>query len=61
MRIITHTEFAEDLARRAESGELDEQTDNSGQIVIYTNYWLWGDKTIRDLPDPSYQDDISDA
>lgn len=61
MRILTDTEFAKELAEGANNGTLDQQTDNSGQIVIYSGYWTWGDGTIRDIPDPSYQEDITDA
>ena len=31
-------------------------TDNCGQIIIYTNLYRWNDQTIRDEPDPSWED-----
>ena len=43
--------------------ELDEmltvgvsETDNHGQIVIYTGLFRWKDQTVRDCPDPNYDD-----
>lgn len=32
------------------------ETDNDGQILIYTNLFRWNDGTIRNQPDPSWED-----
>jgi hypothetical protein len=32
------------------------QTDNEGQIIIYTNLFRWNDDSIRDEPDPTWGD-----
>lgn len=46
--------FREELAEDILQGKADEQTDNTGQIIIYTQRWEWLDGTIRDEPDPSW-------
>jgi hypothetical protein len=61
MRIITQEEFTEELVARARAGTLIEETDNIGQVVIYTGYFVWNDNTVRDVPCPEYQDDPTDA
>ncbi len=33
-------------------GDMDQQTDNQGQIVIYTGMYRWTDGTVRDVPQP---------
>ena len=33
------------------------ETDNQGQIIIYTNLFRWQDGSIRDTPDPTYSDE----
>lgn len=35
----------------------DVQVDNSGQLVIYTNWWRWNDGTVRNTQDPTWKDD----
>ena len=32
--------------------DMDQQTDNQGQIVIYTGMYRWTDGTVRDAPQP---------
>ncbi len=33
------------------------ETDNHGQLVIYTNWFLWKDGTVRDTRDPNWTDE----
>jgi hypothetical protein len=55
MKIYTEAELWQNITKNA---TLDE-TDNQGQIVIYTGIYMWEDGTFRDeeegSPDPSCQ------
>jgi hypothetical protein len=35
--------------------------DNHGQMIIYTGLFRWLDGSIRDVEDPEYDDDPTDA
>jgi hypothetical protein len=61
MRTLTEDEFRKEITQAIYNGNADMQTDNSGQYIVYSGWWAWGDGTFRDIPDPSYQDDITDA
>lgn len=37
------------------NGVVGQETDNHGQIVIYTGIFLWNDGSYRDEPDPDLQ------
>lgn len=38
------------------SGQCEDETDNEGQIVIYTGVFRHNDGSIKDLPDLDYED-----
>jgi hypothetical protein len=63
MLIMTHDQFLAQVAFDLEDGDSDVQEDASvnHQLIIYTKYFYWHDNTIRDEPDPEYQDDPTDA
>ena len=51
MKIFTEADVLKDITEN----DLTE-TDNQGQIVIYTGKFQWDDGTIRDVPDPNRKD-----
>lgn len=62
MLIMTQDQFLAQVAYDLEDRSMpDVQTDNCGQMVIYTGYFKWHDGTIRDEEDPDMQDDLTDA
>lgn len=48
IQIITETEFKAQFGFCPESAD----TDNDGQIVVYTGLFRWEDGTIREEPEP---------
>jgi len=51
-------EFREKIAAQILSGELSYETDNTGQILFYTeHYHHQKDESIHTNPDPHYDDD----
>ena len=50
--MITKVEFDRRVIESLTQGHADEQTDNEGQIVIYTGMYEWSDGSIHDEPDP---------
>lgn len=49
MKTYTEKEFQCHLGQQIDDGNLDtSETDNDGQIIIYTNMYRWSDDTIRD-------------
>ena len=61
MRTLTWDEFCHSVASDMNDGIADVQTDNSGQLIVYTNLFEWSDGSIRSEPDPSWDDDPTDA
>ena len=51
------TYTAEEVTKRTNAEGSDWCHDNRGQVVLYTNIFLWSDGSYRDEPDPSYEDD----
>ncbi len=37
------------------NGTVGQETDNHGQIIIYTGIFQWNDGSLRDEPDPDLQ------
>lgn len=56
MNIITESEYVDELVNGAKCGTLDEQTDNHGQVIIYTGFFQWSDGSIRREMEPNHQD-----
>jgi hypothetical protein len=52
--MIARTEFIRQVIEALMNGASDEQTDNEGQIIIYTGMYEWSDGTVRDTPDPDF-------
>jgi hypothetical protein len=52
----TYTEEAVQELTNPPGSSFIQETDNIGQIVIYTNLFRWNDGTIRDQPDPTWDD-----
>jgi hypothetical protein len=55
MKTYTKEEYIKLLADGC--GEM--QSDNKGQIIVYTGIFLWKDGTVRDEPDPKYDNSVS--
>ena len=53
MKTYTFIEFDQHIM----DGGGDLQTDNVGQLIIYSGLFRWNDGSIRDQPDPSWDDD----
>lgn len=51
------TYTAEEVTKRAIASGSDWCYDNRGQVVLYTDIFLWSDGSYRDEPDPSYNDE----
>lgn len=49
---ISRTEAQRRIIEIAESGFEDCDTDNDGQMIIYTGIYYWRDGTLRDEPEP---------
>ena len=61
MRTYTDEEWRREIANRILAGSADVQTDNQGQLVIYTSMFEWrteipGAYDIKDEPDPNYDE-----
>jgi hypothetical protein len=52
--MISKTEFDRRVIESLAQNASDEQTDNEGQIIIYTGMYEWLDGTIHDEPDPDW-------
>lgn len=54
---MTPQEVIDNIADSVKDSHPDDfETDNSGQIIIYSNIWKWSDGTFRDCPDPNWKD-----
>lgn len=61
MITLTEDAFGNALLESIRQGRINSETDNHGQIVLYTNWFRWMDGTIRNQKDPEYNDDPTDA
>jgi len=55
VRTFTREEVYDMTNLKAPGGDV--QSDNAGQLVIYTGIYRWMDGTYRDQPDPDYKDE----
>lgn len=55
MKMFTQAEVYDMINTKSPGGDV--QTDNEGQLVIYTGIYLWNDGTYHDEPDPNYEDE----
>lgn len=53
---VPQSEFDRQVIESIVDGSADMQTDNEGQILIYTGMYRQKDGTISDSPDPSYDE-----
>lgn len=54
-KVYTNEEVEKITNLQVEGAELC--YDNNGQLIIYTGMFRWNDDTVRDHPDPNYEDD----
>jgi hypothetical protein len=54
MKIYTHEEIRRHT--HCTTGNAELLRDNQGQLIVYTGMFQWADGTVRDTPDPDYQD-----
>lgn len=53
--------FTQKLLRDLVVNKLDVQTDNHGQLIVYTGQFMWADGSVQSTPDPAFSDDPTDA
>jgi len=51
------TEVINNLVARLRDCIKEPELDNRGQIIIYTNVFVWNDGSYRDTPDPNFKDE----
>ena len=51
---ISQIQFDRDVIESITDGSADIETDNEGQLIIYTNMYEWMDGSIRSEPDPDF-------
>jgi len=54
MQVITQAEFIRQVIEALTNGDADIQTDNEGQLVIYTGIFEQVDTTLSDTPAVRY-------
>ncbi len=54
MKRIDETEFQRQVIEALINGDADIQTDNEGQLIIYTGVYEQADTTLGDEPDPKF-------
>lgn len=56
---MTREDFRKVLADKILSGEIDFDTDNTGQMIVYTGYYAQvQSEEILETPDPHWDDDF---
>lgn len=53
---MDHAQFVQKVIDDLQNGRCDIQTDNAGQLVIYTGYWEQKDESIEETPDPNWEE-----
>jgi len=53
---MTEEQFIAKVIRALEDGTADIQTDNEGQLIIYTGVWEQSDTSLEETPDPSFNE-----
>jgi hypothetical protein len=56
MSSLTKTEFDRQVIESLVQDHADIQTDNEGQLLIYTGLYEWCDGSIHNEPDPHWGD-----
>ena len=54
MKTFTAEEARDIIDQLSHDSLCEYNTDNEGQLIIYTNVYRWNDGTFRDEPDPSW-------
>ena len=54
---MTNAEFVQRVIKSLQDGSADIQTDNSGQLIVYSQLFEHNDGTIHETVDPHYNDD----
>ena len=53
---MTNAEFVQKVIKSLQDGTADIQTDNSGQLIVYTGFYEHNDSSVQETKDPSYDD-----
>ena len=56
---MTNEEFIARVIESLENGTADIQTDNEGQLVIYTGVYEQADTSLSEKPDPNFSDETA--
>lgn len=52
MRTFGKQEWRNHIIGHVRAGSADIQKDDSGQIIIHTNLYMWDDESVHDEPQP---------